>query len=53
MTDRIPNTKIDRSKTVEEAAKFKDVADRARIAKPVTTGVDILRGHSGAGTEIL
>ncbi len=41
--DRIPPSKIDRSRTVEEAARFKDVADRAKAARPVDTGRDILR----------
>lgn len=41
--DRIPPTKIDRSRTVEEAARFKDVVDRANAARPVDTGRDILR----------
>lgn len=41
--DRIPPSKIDRFRTVEEAARFKDVADRAKAARPVDTGRDILR----------
>lgn len=41
--DRIPPSKIDRSRTVEEVARFKDVADRAKAARPVDTGRDILR----------
>jgi hypothetical protein len=42
--DRIPPHKIDRSKTVEEIARLKDVADRARASRPLDTGRDILRG---------
>lgn len=50
--DRIPPSKIDRSRTVEEAARFKDVADRAKAARPVDTGRDILRSPI-TGRDIL
>ena len=50
--DRIPPHKIDRSKTLEEAARFKDVADRAKAARPVDTGRDILRSPI-TGRDIL
>jgi hypothetical protein len=52
MTDRIPNTpKIDRSKAIEEAARLKDVTDRARAARPVSAGSDILKGPFSDGTD--
>jgi hypothetical protein len=40
--NRIPNHRIDRSKAVEEAARLKDVTDRAKAARPIDTGRDIL-----------
>lgn len=40
--DRIPTHKIDRSKTVERAARVKDVTDRARAASPVSLQADLL-----------
>lgn len=40
--DRIPNHKIDRSRTVEEAARLKDISDRAKAARPVDTARDRL-----------
>lgn len=43
MTDRIPPHKIDRSKAVEDRAKLLDVQERARAARPVDTGRDILK----------
>jgi len=50
--DRIPPTKIDRNRAVEEAAKLRDIADRAKAARPVDTGRDILRAP-GALRDIL
>ena len=50
--DRIPNHKIDRSRTVEEAARLKDISDRAKAARPVDTGRDILR-TPGALRDVL
>lgn len=50
--DRIPPSKIDRSRTVEEAVRFKDVTDRAKAARPVDTGRDILRSPI-TGRDIL
>lgn len=41
--DRIPSFPKPTSKTIENAARLKDVADRARAARPVDTGRDILR----------
>jgi len=38
--DRLP--KIADHKSVERAARFKDIVDRAAVAKPVDTGKDIL-----------
>lgn len=51
--DRIPPHKIDRSKTVEEAARMKDISDRAKAARPVGIGSDILRVPSRGATDIL
>lgn len=51
--DRIPTHKIDRSKTLEEAARLKDISDRARAARPVNGGSDILRVPSRGATDIL
>lgn len=50
--DHIPTHKIDRSKTLEQAARLKDIADRAKAARPVDTGRDILRAP-GAIRDIL
>lgn len=50
--DRIPPTKIDRSRAVEEAARLRDIADRAKAVRPVDTGRDILRAP-GAIRDIL
>lgn len=51
--DHIPPHKIDRSKTLEQAARLKDISDRAKAARPVQSGSDILRGPSHAATDIL
>lgn len=50
--DQIPDSPLDRSKEIEHRAKLKDVTDRARAARPVDTGADILRGPSRGGTDI-
>jgi hypothetical protein len=39
----IPTPKIDRNQAVENAARLKDVSDRAKAAHPIETGRDILR----------
>lgn len=45
--DRIPNTKLDRSKEMEDRAKLLDLQQRAQAHRPVDTGRDTLRGPSG------
>lgn len=50
--DHIPPLKTDRHKTLEEAARFKDISDRAKAARPVDTGRDILRSPI-TGRDIL
>ena len=52
--DRIPPHKIDRSKSVEDAARLKDISDKAKAARPLDGGGDIVRepiniGHSRLG----
>ena len=44
--DRIPPLPRATSKTIESAMRLKDVTDRARAARPVETGRDILRSPS-------
>lgn len=51
--DHIPTHKIDRSKTLEHAARLKDISDRAKAARPVQSGSDILRVPSRGATDIL
>lgn len=45
MTQHIPPINVDRNPAVEAAAKMKDVTDRARAARPVDQGADILKGN--------
>lgn len=43
--------KVDHSKALEQAARFKDIADKAKVARPIDQGADILKapreGHGG------
>ncbi len=41
--DHIPTPKIDRSKALEEAARLKNISDRAKVARPIEQGADLLR----------
>ena len=41
--DHIPTPKIDRSKQLEEAARLKNISDRAKAAHPIAQGGDLLR----------
>lgn len=41
--DHIPTPKIDRSKQLEEAARLKNISDRAKAAHPIDQGADRLR----------
>lgn len=45
--DHIPTPKIDRNKAVESAARLKDVSDRAKVARPIEQGTDILKSVTG------
>ena len=35
--------KVDHSKALEQAARFKDITDKAKVARPIDQGADILR----------
>lgn len=39
----IPPINVDRNPAVEAAARMKDVTDRAKAARPVDQGADLLR----------
>lgn len=39
----IPTPKIDRNEAMERAARLKDVSDRAKVARPIEQGADIIR----------
>lgn len=41
--DHMPTPKINRDKALENAARLKDVSDRAKVARPIDQGVDIIR----------
>lgn len=41
--DHMPNPKIDRNGPLERAARLKDVSDRAKAARPMDSGADILK----------
>jgi hypothetical protein len=43
----IPTPKIDRNEAMERAARLKDVSDRAKVARPIEQGADILKGVTG------
>lgn len=51
--DRIPPSKLDRSKEMEHQAKALDVAQRAQAARPVLGGADTLRAPSDGATDRL
>lgn len=42
--DHMPTPKIDKNGPLERAARLKDVSDRAKAARPIEQGDDILRG---------
>lgn len=41
--DHMPTPKINRDKALENAARLKDVSDRAKAAHPMDSGADRLR----------
>lgn len=41
--DHIPTPKINRNPALESAARLKDVSDRAKAARPIEQGADVLR----------
>lgn len=45
MSDHIPTHKAHRNEAMERAAAIKDITDRAKLARPVGTGRDILLSH--------
>lgn len=46
--------KVDQSKALEQAARFKDIADKARVARPIDQGADILQApRAGLGDLVL
>lgn len=48
--DRIPNHKIDGSRTVEEAARLKDISDRAKAASPIVVHHNVLDTPAPGGS---
>lgn len=48
--DHMPTPKINRDKALENAARLKDVSDRAKVARPIDQGVDLLKApRTGLG----
>lgn len=48
--DRIPPHRIDRSKTVEDAARLKDISERAKAASPVVVHHNVLDTPAPGGS---
>lgn len=48
--DHIPTHKIDRSKTLEQAARLKDISDRAKAASPIVVHHNVLDTPAPGGS---
>jgi hypothetical protein len=49
--DRIPPHKIDRTKSVEDAARLKDVSDKVKAARPLDGSGEIIQGSVRDGPK--